>query len=147
MADQQEQMCYERRHDGEESINKNVEGYGDDQVKERGIFDVLGGKKEEEPNSGYDHEVISTKFEKTYMGSDEGLERGEKPSSTEKLHRSLSTSSTSVSRHIFGKKSQVTERKVRDETRARRRRRRKQEYSKMLLMFIVMSITSKIRRP
>ncbi|KAK9112550.1 hypothetical protein Scep_020069 [Stephania cephalantha] len=97
MAGQQEQMYYERRHVEEESINKNVEDYATDQVKERGIFDVLGGKKEEEQKLGHDHQVIVTDFENTYLWSDEGVKEGEKPNSTEKLHRSHSTSSTSSS--------------------------------------------------
>ncbi|KAK9135759.1 hypothetical protein Syun_015089 [Stephania yunnanensis] len=138
MAGQQEQMYCERRHDEEESINKNVEDSAIDQVKERGIFDVLGGKKEEEQKLGHDHQVIVAEFENTYLGSD-GCKRGGKAQ--------FDREASPISQHLIYL-IKMMKRKVREETRARRRRRRKQEYSKMPLMFIAMSITLKmIRRP
>lgn len=60
------------------------------ETQDRGLFDLLGKKKEEKPQE----EVIATEFEKVKVSEPEHKDEEKKPGLLEKLHRSNSSSSS-----------------------------------------------------
>lgn len=78
--------------------NKKIEGEVGEEIeaKDRGLFDFLGNKKEEEkPQSAEEVIVVTEQFEKVEVSEPKVEEEHEKkPTLLEKLHRSDSSSSS-----------------------------------------------------
>lgn len=79
-----------------EEHHKAVESGEEVEVQDRGLFDFLGKKKEEEKTEECHEEVLVSGVEKIHL-EEAGKEEDKKEGLLEKLHRSHSSSSSSVS--------------------------------------------------